>query len=200
MEIPENENELHTYEPKIETNDDGIDEIEIYSTLSCGYIISWIILTIMFLWCPCICYMLLKNSGCRNVAAIDKKSKTLILGKRGFVISCCLFQRKTYFLKEIKNVKIQVISKDDPKVGFGKLHFINGYIYSQKDECQTLFSYIEYTDEKYNEFVSFFKKYIHTIEEPLEKVKSKHKALSIHSNDIENKPYSNEDAALPAAS
>ena len=203
MDIPENEYVLNTYEPKIESNDNGTDEIEMYSTLDCCTIVFWVILSIFFLWFPFVFYRVLIREGFRRVAVIDKKNKTLILGKRGIIkccCSCCIFDRITYCLNEIKNVKIQVISIKEPKVGFGKLYFINGYIYSQNDECETLFSNIEYTDEKYNKLVSFFKKYIHTIDEPLEMIKNGCNDVPIDSNDMLNKPYSNEDAAIPIAS
>ena len=85
---------------------------------------------------------------------------------------CCIFDKKSYNFSDIKSAKIQVTSKDDPQVGFGKLYYIDGYIYSYNDECETLFSGLKYTNEKYNELVSFLKKYIFTIDEPLEMVKN----------------------------
>ena len=199
MDIPENEYALHTYEPKIDSNDNGTDEIEISSDLDCCFAVSFVISAIMLLWCPFFFYYFLIRMEFRKVAAIDKKNKTLILGKRGIIKCCCsgcIFDRKTYFLHGIKNVKIQLTSKDDPKIGFGKLYFINGYIYSQNNECETLFEDIEYTDEKYNKFVSFFKKYIHTIDEPLEMVKNGCND-PIDSDANISKPSPNDDAAMP---
>ena len=128
-----------------------------------------------------------------------KKNKTLILGWRDIVKCCGIFDRKTYALNGIKNVKVQVTSIKDPKVGFGKLYFINGYVYSQNDEYETLFSNIEYTNETYNKLVSFFQKYIQTIDEPLEMIKNGSNDVPIDSNDMLNKPSPNEDAAMPAA-
>ena len=110
----------------------------------------------------------------KKVIIIDKKKNILILARWNIIscCDCCLFVQITYNLNEIKYVKIQVISKDNPKVGTDKLYFINGYVYSQKDGCETLFSDIKYTDEKYNQFYSFFKKYVNIIDEPLEMVKN----------------------------
>ena len=203
MEIPENENALNTYEPKIESNDNGIDEIEICSYLNCCLLFIFVTVSIVSLWCPFVFYFLLIHIPLRKVVAIDKRTKTLILGGRGIIkccCSCCISDRKTYFLNEIKNVKIQVTSIKDPKVGFGKLYFINGYIYSQNDECETLFSNIEYTNETYNKLVSFFQKYIQTIDEPLEMIKNGSNDVPIDRNDMLNKPSPNEDAAMPIAS
>ena len=203
MEIPENENALNTYEPKIDSNDNGTDEIEISSTLNCCLVFIFVTVSIMILWCPFVFYFLLIHIPFRKVVAIDKRTKTLILGWRGIIkccCSCCISDRKTYFLNEIKNVKIQVTSIKDPKVGFGKLYFIDGYIYSQNDECETLFLNIEYTNETYNKLVSFFQKYIHTIDEPLEMIKNGSNDVPIDSNDMLNKPSPNDDAAIPIAS
>ena len=202
MEIPENECALNTYEPKIENNDNGTDEIEICSSLDCCLVFIWFFSLLCF-WLPFLFYLLLIRAEFRKVFAIDKKSKTLIYGTKGVIKCCCpgcLFNKKTYFLNEIKNVKIQVISKDDTKVGFDKVYFINGYIYSQNDECEILFTDIECTNKKYNKLVSFFQKYIHTIDEPLEMVKNGCNIDTIDSNDISNKPEANEDAAMPIAS
>ena len=203
MDIPENEYVLNTYEPKIESNDNGTDEIEISSNLDCFVTVCFVISAIMLLWCPFFFYYFLIRITFRKVAVIDKKNKTLILGRRGIIkccCSCCISDRKTYFLNEIKNVKIQVTSIKDPKVGFGKLYFINGYVYSQNDECETLFSNIEYTNETYNKLVSFFQKYIQTIDEPLEMIKNGSNDVPIDRNDMLNKPSPNEDAAMPIAS
>ena len=112
------------------------------------------------------------------------------------------------------NVKIQVSSIDNPKVGFGKLYFINGYVYSTNNDCETLFSDIEYTNEKYNQFISFFKKYVNIIDEPLEMIKNGCNCESIENNEIittknnndeenniiEGKPSINESAAIPVVS
>jgi len=205
MEIPENEYALKTNEPKIESNDNGTDEIEIFNKIDCGTIIGLVFAFIFFFWFP-VLYIVLIVDEMRRVAIIDKTNKTLIIRSRGIIkcccscCSCCINKGRTYFLHEIKNVKIQVTTKDDPNIGFGKLYFINGYIYSQNDECETLFSDIKYTDEKYNKFVSFFQKYIHTIDEPLEMVKNGCNNAPLSSNDILNKPSPNDDAAMPISS
>ena len=129
---------------------------------------------LIFIWCPIAFYGFFIREEHKKVIIIDKKKNILILASRGIIscCDCCLFVQITYNLNEIKYVKIQVISKDNPKVGSVKLYFINGYVYSQKDGRETLFSDIKYTDEKYNQFYSFFKKYVNIIDEPLEMVKN----------------------------
>ena len=94
---------------------------------------------------------------------------------------------------------IQVICIDDNRVCSDKEYFINGYIYSQNNEYQPLFTDIEYTNKKYNKLVSFFQKYIHTVEEPLEMVKNGCNINPIDNNDIITKPEVNEYEAAPIA-
>ena len=196
METTENgENILNTYESKIESNEKGIDEIVILYMQDNWNIFFNIFMSIVFICCPFIFYFGLIHGGYKKVVVIDKKREALIIGERGILSSCsccCLFRKKTFFLNEIKNVKIQVTSKDDPEIGFGKLYYINGYIYTQSDKCETLFEDIEYTNEKFNKFVSFFKNYIPTIDE----YKNKKKKTPKDNNDYPRKSEINEDAAM----
>ena len=200
MEMTQNgEYVLNAYEPIIESNENGTDEIVIKYLQDCFFTCMLYLFMVFFIWNPFFIYCFLIDIGYKMVAVIDKKSKTLIIGERGlFGCSfCCIRNKKTYALNGIKNVKIQVIAKDDPNVGFGKLYFINGYIYSQRDECETLFSDIEYTNEKYNNYVSFFKKYIHTVEEPLEMIKSEYNMVPKDNDDYPSNPETNEGPAMP---
>ena len=137
---------------------------------------------------------------------IDKKKKTLIKGGKPIIYccNCCFSSQRIYDLDEIKNVKIKVISQQDPLKGFGKIHLIECYIYSNNDESEILFSNIKYTKEKYDEFVTFFKKYIPTIEEPLDFEKNDYiipNEIDIKTgeqNNIESKPSINESAPIPS--
>ena len=98
--------------------------------------------------CPFVFYFLFFADEDKKVVIVDKKKKNLILAKKG-LFSCnnkCLSGKKVYNLSEVKNVKIQVTSQDDPSVGFGKFYFIEGYIYSLYDECETLFVGLKYTN------------------------------------------------------
>ena len=93
-------------------------------------------------------YFLFFGDEDKKVVIADKKKKNLILAKKG-LFSCnnkYLSAKKVYNLSEVKNVKIRVTSQDDPSVGFGKFYFIEGYIYSLYDECETLFVGLKYTN------------------------------------------------------
>ena len=201
--MPEYKSSLNTYEPKIESNENGTEEIEISNYADCCIIAFFVFIVILFIWFPIMFYLFFIHIGMRRVIAIDKRSKTLIIGDRGIIKCCCLcciYDKKKYFLNRMKNVKIQVSSKNDSGLQFPNVYFINGYIYSQNDECQTLFSNIRYTDELYNKLVSFFQKYILTIDEPLEMVKNVCNDVPIDNNDIISKPLPNDDPAEVIAS
>ena len=191
--------ELKTYEPKIESNESGTDKLVIRDYLGCCLTVVFAFLFVIFIWNPIVLYCFFFYMEHKQIVIIEKKSKTLIIGDRGMFVccSCCYKNKRTYFLNGVKNVKIQVIAKDDPNIGFGKLYFINGYIYSQNNECETLFKDVEYTNEKYNNFVSFFKKYIHTIEEPLEMIKNEVNIIPKDNDDYPSKPETNEGPAKP---
>ena len=132
MDIPKSDKILNTNEPKIDIDDNGIDEIIISYYFSFCVMSLYIFVSIIFIWCPIAAYFILVRERYKDVIVIDKRRKTLILGSRGVMSCCnrCLFDRKTYNLYDIKNVKIQVTHKENPRVGFGKLYFINGYVYS----------------------------------------------------------------------
>ena len=197
MELPENrENIITTYEPKIESNENDTDEIVIRYMMNCCTAFISVLFAMIFIWCPIFLYFVVIRGGYKQVIVIDKKKKTLIIGQRGIFSCCfcCIFDKKTFFLNEIKNVKIQVVSQNDPSIGFGELYFINGYIYSQDDKCETLFENIEYTSEKYKNFVSFFKKYIPTIDDLYEG-----KKFPKVDDEYPSKYEINEDAAMPVS-
>ena len=89
---------------------------------------------------------------------IDEIKEKLLLAGEG-IFSCCRCTRfilKTYYLSEIKKIRIYLSSIPDPKIGFHKFYFINCDVYSLNNELESLFSNIEYSKEKFDEFVSFF--------------------------------------------
>ena len=183
------------------------DTEEIIISYNFGWcpIILFIFISIIFLWCPVPFYILLIRQPYMNLIIIDKKKKTLTIGTKGVIhcSACCFFVEKVYDLNEVKNVKVQVTYKDDPKKGFGKLYYIESHIYSNNNECECLFSNIDYSKEKYDEYISFFKKYIITEEEPIECAKksiilpNEDEIKTEEQNDIEIKPSINEDPAMP---
>ena len=171
MEIEESEKYELAPGPKIENDTKDFDEIIIFYYFGWCCIIVCIICTVIFIFFPCIIYCNLIRPAYKAVIAVDKKKKLLIIGNRGIIKCCCIFDQKYYFLNSIKNIKIEITYRDDPNIGFGKLYYINGYIYSYDDNCEALFKDINYTKEKYDYFVSFYKKYFNNIEEPLENAK-----------------------------
>ena len=189
----------------IEPNQEEIndkDEIRIIENISCCVLTIMIVFSIVF---PFLFFVLFICQPLIRMIRIDKKKKTLIKGGKPIIYCCyCSFSNeRIYDLNEVKNVKIIVTSRDDPLKGFGKIYIIEGYIYSNNDECECLFSNIKYTKEKYDEYVSFFKKYVTTIEEPLEFEKDDHNLpneidiTTGEQNNIESKPSMNESAPTP---
>ena len=208
METIENEKcALNFSEPNLESNENDMDEIVISKRYDCGTIILYSFISFLFCWFPIVFYCLFFADEHKKVIIADKKKKILILAKKG-LFSCnnkCIFDKKIYYLNQVKNVKIQVTSQDDPSVGFGKFYFIEGYIYSQYDECETLFIGVNYSNEKYNELVNFFKKYVQTIDEPLEMIQNNRNNNALENNNnnennIQSKPEINETAAKPIVS
>ena len=202
MEAIEKDNLVVT---AIEPNEEEIndkDEIRIIDNISCCEMTILIVFSIfpVFFIILFICQPLIR------MIRIDKKKKTLIKGGKPIIYCCycCFSNERIYDLNEVKNVKILVTSRDDPLKGFSKIYFIEGYIYSNNDQCECLFSNIKYTKEKYDEYVSFFKKYIATIEEPLEFAKDGNivpNEIDIttgEENNIESKPSINESAPIPS--
>ena len=205
MEAIEKDNlALTAIEPNEEEINDK-DEIRIIDNISCCEKAIMIVFSIV---CPIFFIIFFICQPFIRMIRIDKKKKTLIKGSKPIIYccDCCFSSERIYDLNEVKNVKIIVTSRDDPLKGFSKIYFIEGYIYSNNDQCECLFSNIKYTKEKYDEYVSFFKKYIATIEEPLEFAKDGNivpNEIDIttgEDNNIESKPSINESAAMPIIS
>ena len=203
MEAIEKDNLVVT---AIEPNEEEIndkDEIRIIDNIYCCEMTIMIVFSIV---CPIFFIILFICQPFIKMIRIDKKKKTLIKGGKPIIYccNCCFSKERIYDLNEVKNVKILVTSRDDPLKGFSKIYFIEGYIYSNNDQCECLFSNIKYTKEKYDEYVSFFKKYIATIEEPLEFAKDGNivpNEIDIttgEENNIESKPSINESAPIPS--
>ena len=122
------------------------------------------------------------------------------------MIPCCKLKPKTYFINSIKKVIIYITWKKDETIGFNKLYFINCDIISIEGENEILFSDIEYTEEKLNKFLTFFRTYFDTEFRPVD-----NKYIPDLPNEINNpmttntgfdenkevKPLQNEEAAIP---
>ena len=59
MDIPESDKILNTNEQKIDIDDNGIDEIIFSYYFNCCVIVLYIIVSIIFIWCPIAVYFIL---------------------------------------------------------------------------------------------------------------------------------------------
>ena len=77
-------------------------------------------------------YQLLICQPHKRIIIVNKKKKTLTKGNKGVLhcCACCFFDQRIYDLNEVKNITIRLTSQDDPIKGFGKIYFIECYIYS----------------------------------------------------------------------
>ena len=64
------------------------------------------------------------------------------------MIPCCKLEPKTFFLNSIKKVIIFITWKNDPKIGFSKLYFINCDLISTNGLKESLFENAEYSETK----------------------------------------------------
>ena len=188
-------------------NRKNVDEIIIsYYFKSCScYVIFFTFLCILFLWCPAFFILFFCVDPYKRVIIVDLIRNVLIICDRG-MIPCCKLKPKTYFINSIKKVIIYITWKKDETIGFNKLYFINCDIISIEGENEILFSDIEYTEEKLNKFLTFFRTYFDTEFRPAD-----NKYIPDLPNEINNpmttntgfdenkevKPLQNEEAAIP---
>ena len=114
------------------------------------------------------------NTPYKNILVFDGVNKVLIKSFRGIcgccICTCCCLggKIKRYYLSQIQKVKIYRTSIPDPNVGFNKIYFINCDIYSIDNQMESLFNNIPFNQDKYDELVSFLKKYLNTEVIPFE--------------------------------
>ena len=102
---------------------------------------------------------------------IDETKNFLIIYLVAIIPCCKLSPKKSYNLNEIEKIRIYVHSTPNPTVGFGKLYYINCKIYSKNGGEEYLFSNVEYDENTFDRYVSFFKKYFETEVETIETAK-----------------------------
>ena len=151
-------------EPNVEKNDDTeFEEIFICYKLSCCCMTIYIILSIIF---PFFIYLFLIREPYKQYARVDKKKKLLIIYHKGIIPCCCKFDEHCYKFDDIKYIELKGSSQDYKKSSTEKLYSIDGTIYlensikeGKKKDSTQLCSIKRDTKEKYEELVSFFKKF-----------------------------------------
>jgi len=100
----------------------------------------------------------------RRVIIIDEVKAAIIIAVEKICYSCncscCIKNEKIYYLSQIKKVKIYLSSIPDPQIGFHKKYFINCDVFSIDNALESLFSNVEYSKERIDEFISFFQRYL----------------------------------------
>lgn len=158
-----------------------------FSFLFSSFLISSFLFFIFFCFCPY-----------KRVVIIDSIKQILIIYTKAF-IPCCKLAPKTFVLNSIKKVIIFITWKNNPKIGFNKLYFINCDLVSTNDFRENLFENVEYNENKLNEFLAFFRKYFETEFKPAEDDNNPIEEINTHVPDenIMIKPSANEGAATP---
>ena len=151
-----------------EKNDDTeFEEIFICYKRSCCCMTIYIILSIIF---PFFIYSFLIREPYKQYARVYKKKKLLIIYHKGIIPCCGRFDEKFYNFDNIRYIELRRSSQDYKKNSTEKLYSIDGTIYlvnpKEKEKDYTQLCLIKKdTIEKYNELVSFFKKYFETRDE-----------------------------------
>ena len=151
-------------------------------------------MTVIFLFFLSFLFLGYSIDPYKRVVIIDSIRQILIICIKG-IISCCKLSPKTYFLNNIKKVIIFITWKNDEKIGFNKLYFMNCDLISTDGMKESLFEDVEYDARKLSEYLTFFKKYFDTEFKPADDGNN----LGIpkeEDNNIDMKPSMNEDAAI----
>ena len=190
-----NNNNLNDLNNNDEKNNEEIDEIIItklikISTLICVILCSLPSFPLLF---PI--YIIFFVTPYKSILVFDGAKKRLIKGNRG-LWGCCPYKyscfrniERIYNLSQIQKVKMYRTSSPDPQVAFNKLYFINCDIYSLDNEKEPLFTQVPFSQEKYDEFITFFKKHFNTEIIPLEVDINNY---DVNNQDIDLYPQSNE--------
>ena len=204
--------EFSTKEESLTSKDDDKngnkpDEIIVsYHFKCCSFVIIFLtFIASIFIWVPVFFIFIYCQDPYKRVIIIDKIKSILISCDKG-MIPCCKLNPKTFFLNTIKKVIIYITWKNDEKIGFNKLYFMNCDLISNEGIRENLFLNVEYNENKLNEFLTFFRKYFDTEFIPADNanpdfpIEQNSQALfSPNQNDIDitTKPDLNEDAAMP---
>ena len=203
----ETETKVETINSKEEKEGNKPEEIIVfYHFKCCSFVIIFLtFIASIFIWVPVLFIFIYCQDPYKRVIIIDKIKSILISCDKG-MIPCCKLNPKTFFLNTIKKVIIYITWKNDEKIGFNKLYFINCDLISNEGIKENLFLNVEYNENKLNEFLTFFRKYFDTEFIPVHNVnpdfpieQNSQAIFSSNQNDIDitTKPERNEDAAMP---
>ena len=155
---------LNNFNNDKEKNIEEVDELILSDNSSCGLIIFYTIITIFSFFMIIPIYFLWCQEPYKQSLFFDGINKVLVLLNIG-ICDCCSCSRhasKTYELSQIQKVRIYKTSMPDPKFGFKKIYYINGDIYSLENQKESLFTKIDYSKERFDEFINFFRKHFNT--------------------------------------
>ena len=206
MEFPAKEENITSKED--DKNGNKPDELIVFYHFKCCscIIILFIFVYSILIFAPvlliCFCCMF----AYKRVIIIDKIKNILISCDKG-MIPCCKLTPKTFFLNTIKKVIIYITWKNDEKIGFNKLYFMNCDLISNEGMKENLFIDVKYNENKLNEYLQFFRKYFDTEFIPADNAnpdflgeQNSQTTFITNQNaniDIVTKPDINEDAAMP---
>ena len=157
-----------------EKNTKDIDEIVIQKLMGTCEAVAMAIFSFFFIQFIYPIILIWFYTPYKKIIFFDKINKVLILGYRGICgcrirkCPCEGINNKIYDLSQIQKVKIYRTSQPDPNKGFNKLYFINCDIYSNDGQMESLIEHIPFNQDKYDEVINFFQKYINTEVIPLE--------------------------------
>jgi len=151
METSANKILISNYSENNEKNRKVIDKIILQNFISnCLRIFLIIVVIFIPIYFPIlwVCYY-------RKVIIIDEVKAAIIIAFEE-ICSCsyCRKNEKIYYLSQIKKVKIYLSSIPDPQIGFHKKYFINCDVFSLDNALESLFSNVEYSKERIDEFKS----------------------------------------------
>ena len=134
----------------------GIDKIIAFDETNCCMVIFLLFVSILFIWLPFVFYLFLFRISLKKIFYIDEEETELVFGNQGLFgcCICCVFNRKTYIIKEIN----KVILYKEPKPN-SKKKIVNCEFYMVDGSKQDFFQNWPFKDEKLNELEAFFRRH-----------------------------------------
>ena len=136
----------------------GSDKIIISYHLGCFEVGFMFIFSILFIVFPFFFYFLLFRTKFKTIYYVDENENEFISGSQGIFgcCLCCVYERKYYYVKKIRNVQIFVKSKFGSNKNKVDIDFEMS-TGEQENFCKDL----ELNNRKLNEVESFFKRHFY---------------------------------------